>query len=277
MSEREGEMEVGGSQPQITYLDEIGEMQQEGQSGVNPAEMKLDGESIPEEFRGKTLADLLGQVSGFKTALQTSEEARRQALATAEALSQGRREAPAAPPAPAEEPKEWSEEELKKLHDEDPFKYQQVRFEMMERRLARNVDARITPMAGATADAAERVARAQFPEEFQLLGKEINDFVSQAFPDKSVLAQPGAWDRVVKYVRGEHIDKIISHREQKKATENGRQRQDAESDAAPPSLGSNRAPSGRQGKLTPANMDSTQKEIARNLGISDEDYCKHYI
>jgi hypothetical protein len=90
---------------------------------------------------------------------------------------------------------------------------------------------------------------------------------------------------VVKYVRGENVDKWFAHKQSKIEEAAATERRQAEADAAPPSFSTSRnglAPR-RQGKLSPANMDETQKEIARTL-MPDlpppkayEEYCKHYL
>jgi hypothetical protein len=251
-------------------------------------ELPLEGDSVPEEFRGKKFGDVLGMFSNLKTALKTSEEARTQALATTQLLAE--RQAPApqpqqAPSAPTGD-REPTDVEWKEMFENDPFAYQQKRFEIIEKRIAKGVDARLAPSTLSAAESSKHMARSKFPEAFEVLGKEIDDFVEQAFPSmdaKGALAAPGAWERVVQYVQGANLDKIISHRRTKEASVAATQRQAAERQFAAPVANGGRPSTPRGGKLTPASLDETSKEIARNL-MPDlppqkayEEYCKHFV
>lgn len=273
--------------PQITDLDEIGGMG-EAPSGPSLLDQELQGDTIPEEFRGKKLSDVLTTVSGFKNALKLSEEARQQAMQIAQ-LAAERRAEPQPPPRPTPPPAplERTPEQWKELYEQDPFRYNEERFAALERRMTAGVEARVAPVASSAASAAEQQARSKYKEDFDVIGKEIDDFVRvQLGNDQTQLSVPGAWDRIVSYVRGENIDKIISHREAKKAAAEAASRQEAERRAAPPVFSGSR-PNGpatpRGGKMTPATMDEVTKEIARNLmpGVlpqkAYEEYCKHYI
>ena len=130
------------------------------------------------------------------------------------------------------------------------------------------------------------MTRQKFPEVFEILSKEVDDFVEMAFPSpeaKASLAAPGAWERVVQYVQGANIDKVFNHREAKKAANAAAQRQQAERQFAAPTPNGSRPAGPRGGKLTAASLDETSKEIARNL-MPDlppqkayEEYCKHYV
>jgi hypothetical protein len=275
---------VGPQSLDLSELEELGG----AQNAAALLETQLDGDQVPEEFRGKKLTDVLGVIGNLKSALKTSEDARTQALATAEALARSRQEPVAAPaPAPAPEgPKERTAEEWKELYESDPFTYQQERFAAMERQLARSVQSQVAPATATAAATAKQAAMSAHKEAFELLGAEIDQFVNMAFPTpeaKATLAQPGAWDRVVHYVQGANIDKVIAAREAKRSSTVAADRQRAERDAAPPAFNSARTPAPRGGRLTPATMDETSKEIARNL-MPDlppqkayEEYCKNYI
>src|SRR5262245_24007444 len=255
--------------PQSHSLEDLEEMR--GAPAQNVLETQLDGDAVPEEFRGKKFSDVLGMFSNLKTALKTSEEARTQALATTQLLAERSAERPtvAPAPAPAAAPQdEPTQAEWKEMFDNDPFAYQQKRFEVMEKRLAKGMDVRMAPSTATAAESAKHMARTKFPEVFELLDKEINDFVEMAFPSpeaKSTLAQPGAWERVVQYVQGANIEKIFNAREAKKQQTAAAQRQAAERSFAAPQVNGSRTPAPRGGKLTPASLDETSKEIARNL------------
>lgn len=287
-----GEVEEGepGSQtpfagPQSHSLDDLADMQ--GGEATNVLETALDGEAVPEEFRGKKFADVLGIVSGLKSALKTSEEARTQALATTQLLAERGAPipAPVAPQQQAAGPVEPTQEQWKEMYENDPFAYQQKRFEVMEQRLAKGIDVRVAPSNANAAETAKQMARVKFPETFELLSKEVDEFVEMAFPSpeaRASLAAPGAWERVVQYVQGANIDKIFAAREAKKAASAATTRQQAERQFAPPAANGSRT-TPRGAKLTPVTLDETSKEIARNL-MPDlppqkayEEYCKHYV
>lgn len=276
--------------PQTTSFDEI-----EGMTGDKPTtgssalEATLEGDAVPEAFRGKKVSEVVGMFSNFQQALQASETARREAVDALKgvadrATSQPAPQPVAQAPAPAAEP---TEAELKALFEEDPFKYQQKRFEMMERRMTQGVESRINPVVGTAADVAAQAARSKHAEAFEVLGKEINSFVDQAFPDKNtraqVLSQPEAWDRIVNLVKGEHIDRIVEYRTKKASGDVATQRQQAEAAAAVPAF-SGRTPQRPQvrGKLTPQTMDAQAKEVADKLmpDLPPEkryaEYCKYY-
>ena len=274
--------------PQSHSLDDLAEMQAPG--GPNVLELPLEGDSVPEEFRGKKFGDVLGMFSNLKNALKTSEEARTQALATTQLLAE--RQAPAQVQAPAPQPsgsladREPTDAEWKEMYENDPFAYQQKRFEIIEKRIAKGVDARLQPSTLTAAESSKQMARGKYPEAFEVLGKEIDEFVEQAFPSadaRSTLAAPGAWERVVQYVQGANLDKIISHRRSKEAATASAARQEAERKFAAPVANGGRPAAPRGGKLTPASLDETSKEIARNLmpelppQKAYEEYCKHFV
>lgn len=272
--------------PQSLEFSEIESLDQGG--GTNLLDTELSGDAVPDEFRGKKVNDILGVIGNLRSALKLSEEARQTQAVAAQALTEARRaSAPPPPPAPVTEEKEMTKEEWKALYESDPFEYSERRMAMIEKNLSKAVDVRVAPAAQTAVASAEQMARAKFKEDFELLGTEIDSFVNEAFPTaeaRQVLTQPGAWDRVVKYVRGENLDKILAHREAKRGVATGTSRQQAEREAAPPAFSQRTPPTPqRSGRLTPASMDDTSKEIARNL-MPDlppqkayEEYCKHYI
>jgi len=273
--------------PQSHSLDDLAEMQAPG--GPNILETPLEGDAVPEEFRGKKFADVLGMFSNLKNALKTSEEARTQALATTQLLAERQAPAPAPVQAPQAGPpvdREPTDAEWKELYENDPFSYQQKRFEIIEKRIAKGVDARLQPSTLTAAESSKQMAKGKYPEAFEVLGKEIEDFVEQAFPSadaRAALAAPGAWERVVQYVQGANLDKIISARRAKESATAAAQRQEAERKFAAPVANGGRPVAPRGGKLTPASLDETSKEIARNLmpelppQKAYEEYCKHFV
>ena len=115
-----------------------------------PTDLKLDGEGIPDEFKGKTVADLIAMQDQLKRSLILSEQARASAIAPA----------PQAPPAPVvEEPKELTDEELTELHSQDPVKAIRIMQEQAVRIAQRNLEARVGPLMSGTTSAVETAAR----------------------------------------------------------------------------------------------------------------------
>lgn len=261
-------------------LDEIG-AQVDAANATKPklGEIKLEGDDVPETFKGKSVADVVAQHDALQKALKISEEARQTAVAVATSLSSRAPAASAAPTAPAApEEKELTAEDLKKIHEEDPLRAMMLTIEQNNKKLLRAFESRVAPLVSGTAANGETAARTKYPTEFQVLGKEIQEFVGTLNDQqRAALAQPGAWDQLVKYVRGENLDKMIAHHvsaQNKTTLDTARQKQDE--DAALPigvSGGGNRQP-----QINPkVQWDSTMDEIIKQLGISKEDYLKFYV
>jgi hypothetical protein len=260
-------------------LDEIG-AQAEAQVKPKLGDIKLDGDDVPETFKGKSVADIVAQHDALQKALKVSEESRQMALAAASAVTQSRSAAAAAPQpaAPAEE-KELTAAEIKAIHDEDPIRAMMIVNEQNNRKLLRSFEARVAPLVSGTANAGEHAARTKYATEFQVLGKEIEAFVGTlSDQQKQALAQPGAWDQLVTYVRGQHVDKLVAHamtQQKQPNLEDARKRQDE--DAAPViGIGGGSAKRGEQIKPN-VQWDPTLDEIIKQLGISKEEYLKFYV
>ena len=272
MSERdqnqdEGAVEYGSSET----LDEIGK-RLETPTPTDFSKVTLDGEDIPEDLRGKSVTDLLGQISRQQEALRVSEEARLALKNSQEALEIARgRTVPPPPPAPVPDP-ELNDEQLQALFDESPRKYQEYLQQQTEKRLTRQFQAQLAPVVGNSAEMAVRDARNRYPDEFAAFGKEMQDFISQ-MPDKNPLSAPGAMDELVDWMRGKHWKKFQEHI----ASKNGGGLRDAQNDLRDQTpQGFERTPTApkKTGGRGPVQLDDTMKEIARALGVSEEDYAK---
>lgn len=272
MSERDqnqddGAVEYGSSET----LDEIGK-RLETPTPTDFSKVTLDGEDIPEDLRGKSVTDLLGQISRQQEALRVSEEARLALKNSQEALEIARgRTTPPPPPAPVPDP-ELNDEQLQALFDESPRKYQEYLQQQTEKRLARQFQAQLAPVVGNSTDMALRDAQNRYPDEFAAFGKEIQAFISQ-MPDKSALAAPGAIDELMDWQRGKNWKKFQEHI----ASKNGGGLRDAQNDLRDQTpQGFERTPAApkKNGGRGPVQLDDTMKEIARALGVSEEDYAK---
>lgn len=237
----------------------------------DPSAVKLEGDAVPEDLRGKTTAELIAERAELQRALEASRDSINALRTSQEALTTARQQPMAqAPQAPQAEP-EMSSAQLKEMFERDPFEYNQYMLTKMEKTMTRNLESRLAPIASTTASSAEHVARQKFAEEFQVLGKEINDVVRQI--PQGQLASPDAWDQVMYYVRGQHMEKLLNARTAKKQQEDlAAARQTEQRNAGVHTEG--RRVEGRrtlQGELTP-----TQKEIIKTLGVTEEDYRKFY-
>ncbi len=234
---------------------------------------KLEGDEVPEELRGKTMAEVIALQGGMKDALLTSEQARKNAetlAATAAAATAP--PAPVAAPLPAPEP-ELSDEEIAELHQEDPIKAIKYMNAQAIKVAEKNLEARIGPMLAGTAASVEEGARLKYKSDFESIGPEIEAFI-QKLPDKRVLANPQGWEDLVSLVRGQNIEKVIAHRTGVADEASKAQAQRDQQDLAGFQGAGNvprpvaAVPSGVEG------MDDIQREIAGKLGMSDADYIK---
>lgn len=235
---------------------------------------KLDGDEVPEELRGKTMAEVLTIQKGMKDALLTSEQARKNAetlAATAAAATAPPAPAPApAPPAP--EP-ELTEEELTELHTEHPLKAIEYMQSRAIKVAERNLESRLAPMFAGTAASVEEAARVKYADDFESIGPEIEKFIQQ-LPNKQVLASSQGWDDLIALMRGKNIEKIIEHKAGKVSAQAKIDAQQEQQDLTG-FQGTGTAP--RVAVAVPSKveaLDDIQKEIAGKLGMSLEDYVK---
>src|SRR5437868_5478087 len=119
------------------------------------SDFKLEGDEIPEEFRGKTAAEVVAQAKAAMSALRTSEEAR----VTMKTAMETRQPAPAAPAAPVVEEPEMTREQLKELYDTDPLAAMEKFTEIAEKRATKNFNVRLGQMETSGASVAEDWAR----------------------------------------------------------------------------------------------------------------------
>lgn len=225
-------------------------------------EIKLEGDDVPEDLRGKSVDELVKLAKGLGESLKLSEHARLSAAAAAPAPV-------AAPPAPPE-PKEMTDEELAELHATDPIKAMRVMQDQAVRIAQRNLEARVSPLITGTSSAVETSARVRYPQEFEVLGSEISSII-QSLPNKQILSDPAAWDQIVAHARGLHYEKFEAFRAARKGATALATARTAQAE----SVGATFAPveSSLAGR-TPVVIDDYTKEIARNLGMTIEEYTK---
>lgn len=220
-------------------------------------EIKL-GEGVPDEFKGKSVAELLQLSKGLSDSLRLSEQRRTE-------LEQAQRNQPVAQSvveAPKEEP-ELTREQLAELHQKDPLaaiEYMQAR---SDKRAAENLEKRIGGLASGAAGTAEANARAKYADEFELFGPQIKAALDSGLVKKEAMAQPQAWDDLISWIRGkpENIDKLFDYRVNKGKRKEAQEEQVATSGTTMRSTV--RAPV--QQSHAGGEMDDLKKEIARNL------------
>lgn len=226
-------------------------------------EVKLEGDDVPEAFKGKSAAELVAHNKALETSLRLSESARI-------ALERPQAPAPVAPVAEAPAPR-ITREQLQEIYEKDPLEAFAVMSDLAIQNAARHYEARMSNIELGSTGAAEAQAKAKYGTEFEVLGKEI-EAVRRAVPDQSIFNSPKAWEDLVSYVRGqpENFDKIVDARAGKttRTAEAARAEQEADIGfSATPVLRA--APPGRVKTL-----DATQKEIAATLGLTEAEYIK---
>ena len=231
-------------------------------------EIQLSGETVPEEFQGKTAKDLLDQVKATREALQISEKAREDDKDKFRKAELDAVRAPVVPPPAPVEEVELSPEEMEELRN-DPNRYTDYKIQKAAKLLGTNVDNRLKGLAESGVASAEQSARSNFKEDFELFGDQIDSLVS-SLPDRTALASPTQWDNLITFVRGkpENIDKLIAHRATQSASV-ARQAQEASTGHTPPPM--QNAPPAAAGE---PKYDETQLEIMRTLGIESKDWEK---
>jgi hypothetical protein len=262
----EGAVEYGNN---ATTFDEM-EAANSAPNRPDLSAVKLEGDDIPEFVRGKSVSEALSLLQRQQQALEISENARLALKNSQEALETSR-SVPAPQPVatPAPEP-EHSEQELRELYERDPFAYQQLMNERLEKRILGNVQSQIRPAIGASADLALRNARTEYADEFAALGPEIENMISK-LPDKSVLANAGAIDDLVSYVRGKHVAKYIAHINSKTQPS----LEDARRSSASNALTSFNSTPQVPRSTNSVQLDDTEIEVARALGVDPADYAKN--
>lgn len=260
-------------------LDEVSKQLAAAEAAGKPLEeIKIEGDNVPEQLRGKSVADVVTTMQGLEDAVKASEKGRMELKDQFNALKAQLAVQPAATTTAAaalaaDAPRVLDREEIAKLYEDDPLKAIGVMNEQMGERLDRNLDARLKPLMTGSADTAEANARMRYKEEFELFGDEIKTVLAQV-PDKSVMNSAKSWDDLVAYVRGQNVDKLIQHRGEQAA----KLKEVEALEAAAASTGF----SGTGGAQRPppvvtqvtGQLDGTQREIAKGLGMTDDDYIK---
>jgi hypothetical protein len=252
--------------PTAVTMEEI-EQQIKAAEGTDLDKVKLEGDNVPEAFRGKTAAEVVKAAESAMSALKESEKARKDAEAARSA-------APPAPvvireePKPAAEP-QLSKEELAQLFESDPIAAVAYMNDRAMKTAEQYFNSRFGSLASGASSMAEQSARAKYSTEFELFGDEIKK-IAAAIPDKSALGTIEGWDNLIGYVRGkgENFDKLLEHRRAKEATkaaEEARQAQEATAGFSPAPRATNSGSPKGGGQSTDAGLDDTERRIAQRF------------
>jgi len=254
--------------PESVTLDEF--EQQAAPTPPKLADVKFDGEEVPEEYRGKTAAELMTQAKALAESLKLSENARKQAEMNANLAIQ--RPQQALPEPPKEEP-ELTDEQLNEIHQTDPLKAIRLMNAQAIRVAEKNLEARLGPMFQGTTAAVESAARQKYATEFELFGDQITKIASELPNGRAVLSNPAAWDDLVAIVKGRsgNWERFVEREIEKRAGNGLKNAQDRAREAVPTSL----APATRAPVVGSApQLDALQLEIAEKLGMTPADYVK---
>lgn len=260
-----------GGQGQAFTMEEMEQSikaDEANQSATKPDELKLEGDAIPEKYRGKTLNEILKENSLLEQRARLAETERTSLQTSLESV----RTAPP-PVQPVNDEKEMSRDELATLFNDDPLAAIDVMNQQAIRRAEKHLSVRLGQIEQGTIGAAEGWAREQYKEEFDVLGPQITQFV-QSLPDKSMLTTNRGWKDVISYVRGQddNFNKLMEHKASGGRTiKDGRAA--AEQDSGFTGTGSARGqvPSGG-GRLK--SLSPELHQIAEGLGLTDAEYIK---
>lgn len=231
---------------------------------------RLEGDSIPERLRGKTLGDALRSFEGMGEALRISEKAREDLARFADRPASVAAPAPVAPPAP----KELTEDEVNELFKENPAKAIALLWSNANSQIVHHIDQRLAPLTNSSASAAEEAARTKYALEFELFGPEIKQMYD-SIPDKSIFGQSAAWKDMITFIRGkdDNLDKYVAAKANggKPTTVTTARAAEAASAGFHPTT-VQRAPAAA---VATGNEDPIKREIAEKLGFATyEEYVK---
>ncbi len=154
-----------------------------------PLETKLDGEGVPEEYRGKSVSEILEELKTTK-----SENA---------SLKEVKPPEPAKPAETAKPAGQMSLEDLEKLSFTNPLKASAILFQSLSE-----------PLVKELRGTGERFAKQEIQkkEYYKRYAKEIDEVAAKLEP--GLRTNPEAWDRCYDIVVGRHIGEITEEAKQ---------------------------------------------------------------
>lgn len=263
--DEELELPAGSSSVTLEEMEEASRNSETESKATKPGEVKLEGDSVPEKYRGKTLDDILRENADLERNARLAAAEREAFRAAAES---GRQAPP--PPPREEEPKELTREELAQMYQEDPLAAIEAMQNQAFRKAEKHLNVRLGQLESGTISAAESWARDTYKEEFELFGNQIKQFVDN-LPNKSVFTSKQGWKDAIAYIRGQddNMAKLIDHKSSGgRTSKTAREEQDQESGFSGGS--SARSKGGRR----TVRLNEDQKEAAKIMGVSDAEYIK---
>lgn len=254
----------------VVSIDEADQLRdgEESEAKKTNLEDKLAGEDVPENYRGKSLRDIITLAETSREEMNGSLRAAKDAAeAAARAADLIRQPAAAAPAAPAA-PVELTRDQIAEIFAEDPLKAIEIIESQAMSRIEAHVEARLAPLTAGTTGAAETWARKEFADEFELFEKEIKGMIASV-PNKQMFSTQKGWEDAISYVRGQrgNIEKLIDHRTKKVnadqgAEARGRERDDAGFNGR--GSASVRTPKGGESK-TDVSLSADEREVAQRF------------
>lgn len=205
------DLETGSPDPRGVKLDLDPEWGKTPEPKALDLSTKIDGDGIPEELRGKTVAEALAYAEALKKGLAISEDARKQMAA------------PVAQPAPVQAPvyhpqpiPEPTPEQIREAFEKDPVATVQALQQLQAAKTSQQWEARMRPLMEGLPANAELLAKAEFAEDFELFGDQIRAAV-QMIPDPIARGNIESWRHVVAYVRGQpqNLEKLLAKKMEK--------------------------------------------------------------
>lgn len=246
-------------------LDEI-ETSLNDQKAADETKKKADEAAVIEEARVRAAAAAGGgapsgesvQVRALQEALRISEEARRD----------HRVERPAETPP---EPKK-TKEELAALMQSDPIAAIAYMQGESMKIVTENFERRFGSLMKGSESTAESLARQKYPTEFEMFGTQINEFIA-TLPEanRASLGTTAGWDDLISWFRGRpgNFEKLSAKLVEKQTNAAAIAAQAAQAAGAGATIRSEvRSPQASGG----GQLDATEKEIAKTLGLTDAEY-----
>lgn len=196
------------------------------------------------------------RVRALEEALRISEEGRRRQEETLRSITPGGKK--------VEETPELTREQLAELFQKEPLAAIEYLQANAMKKLDESISRRLEPLVSGGATSAREMAKSKYPEEFTVLGPEIQAMLDDPRISKSAMNNIQAWDDLIAFIRGKpgNFEKLVEHRASKergKAADDARAREAAaagthtRSDVRPP------AP------VVSGDLDDTEREIARTI------------
>lgn len=228
-----------------------------------------DDASFPEQFKGKSVKEIIAHAEALQRAMQISEAGRVAAMRSAQ-------ERPIESP-PIPQVKEYTREEIVEMMQSDDANVRVQAIDIMNTQAIRKAEAQVTARFGQLVDSsissAEIEARRMYGKEFELFGDQIADFARQ-LPDKSQLSNVNGWRNMVSYIRG--LDGNIQKYAQA-ITQAPDSSRNAESARAMESLSTGFSPAPVRNpspSAKPIVVDDFTREIAKQFGRDPVEYAR---